>query len=57
MDVFWKTETYEWAFKTAGFREFHMRKPLMSPKATSEEKEFYSDLIEKQLLIFVEAKK
>ena len=48
--------TYEWAFKTAGFKEIHWHSPLVSPEGIQEfGLEFWQDFLDYQPTIGIEA--
>lgn len=41
-----KPETYEWAFKEAGFTHFEWYRLIVDPQATKEEKEYLQQVID-----------
>ena len=50
--------TYEWAFRTAGFKAIHWHKPIVSPKGVREfGKEFWQDFLDYAPMIGIECLK
>lgn len=48
--------TYEWAFKTAGFREIRWQSPIVSPEGVQEfGQEFWQDFLDYQPMVGIEA--
>lgn len=50
--------TYEWAFRTAGFKEIRWHKPIVSPEGVREfGKEFWQDFLDYQPIVGIECLK
>lgn len=48
-DYYYSKETYEWAFRTAGFKEIHWHKMMVSPQGIEEYgEEFWQDYLDYQ---------
>ncbi|MBT3310850.1 MAG: class I SAM-dependent methyltransferase [Desulfobacteraceae bacterium] len=57
-DYYFTHDSYEWAFKTAGFREIHWHKPVISPEGIEKYgKTFWQDFIDYQMSIYIECVK
>ena len=51
-------DTYEWAFRTAGFQEIHWHQPIVSPEGVQEfGQEFWQDFLDYPPIIGIEAGK
>ncbi len=51
-------DTYEWAFRTAGFREIRWQSPIVSPSGVQEfGQEFWPDFLDYQPMVGIEAGK
>ncbi len=57
-DYYFTQATYEWAFKTAGFREIQWHKPVVSPEGIEKfGQSFWQDFIESRMSIYMECVK
>ncbi len=54
-DYYLSKKTYEWAFQTAGFKEIHWHKPIVSPEGIREfGQEFWQDFLEYPPMVGIE---
>ena len=57
-DYYLSRDTYEWAFKTAGFREIRWQAPIVSPEGVQEfGPKFWQDFLEYQPMVGIECRK
>jgi SAM-dependent methyltransferase len=57
-DYYLSRATYEWAFRTAGFKEIRWHKPIVSPEGVQEfGKEFWQDFLDYQPMVGIECLK
>lgn len=57
-DYYLSEETYEWAFRTAGFREYHIHKPMVSPEGIEKcGQEYWQDFLDYAPMIAIECSK
>ena len=57
-DYYLSRDTYEWAFRTAGFKEIRWHQPIVSPKGLQElGQEFWQDFLDYQPMVGIECLK
>ena len=57
-DYYLSRDSYEWAFRTAGFKEIHWQSPIVSPEGVQEfGQEFWQDFLDYQPMVGIECRK